>query len=932
MTTIPFRTLKECLEFLQWLINDKRNDVRTRLAGRLKRLIEGKYKSVSAQQIENALSTFLNHVSHFHKKLCRTAGQSKIKSITGRDALEALLQCIPKLLSVIYFLQYHVDTRFAKVGGGDWAGQNVGMVAMYARFPPAVAARYASSASKIDTYLITTVDGNQYGVIPGGFAAGELKEVARDGYNQGSLMVPDLVNIFDKEHIPNNLFRDVFVTSVVFKNSADEISNVANALRLVQDFCGIFGNSKNEQEFKMHLEDRGKCINWEELKQQCATLKTSLGNIFTLNRFSFTGYGRTYEFLDKTIDKRMAQWLKNNLETIRSKLIRLRSQTDFNKFVTTNLIPYGFTFNGTNFNTKMKPKIVMQQWDAIIGELKQANEGLQKLRQILVGSMCPQNKQDKDEDDGDEDVESEDEFGDDDDDDDEVYVDEDLDDEDAVRVSKTVELPPTKVPEIPKKPVTEKQSEGTSNQGKKAEGAQNQGKKAEEGQGKAGGQSDGNVSSSPDNDDTSLQPAVILQDAATQPSSVTSQDPQSSGDPVSSSGPGPVDQRSASEPAHESVHEASKRPVGDTAAPTGTPSGSGGGGTPVGGVEQDPAMVEKNSPTCSGDTIASIDMSGKHFCRTKPTTSYRKLLSDDAHNAIKHAYEKTLLKNVHDEHNMKNHNHRIMQSQNPTTPPNRPSRPAAWPSRQIPFSPQPPSVSPVNQRPQHVPQERYSRDGDDIVLDGKAIEDPSYQQREKLRRRNAAEERKRLWDSESKQEAEKLRQQMENLLRDETLLTETLKQQPTQPNYAEASALQEHIFKNRLSHKSHVTGHKISKQISTYPKPFPQDHKFRSILNRASLPSNRSVGNIRTRGIRPITGKVAHYPEITGTIINSPPVGNAQVKLNNGRVQGPDLIPQTNLSSQSAIIPGVYLDPIPLPSDTALKLHRQIETQKISHA
>ncbi|CDR97878.1 hypothetical protein BBBOND_0403660 [Babesia bigemina] len=572
---VKLETLKDCLQFLEWLKGRKWSALRNQLSGRLKRLLDKKYENVNQQQIEGALSIFLGHVSTFHNKLCKTAAKSAIQRITAKDALEAVLQCIPKLLSVIYFLQYHVDKRFAKVGGGDWANDMVGSLAMYVRFGPDYLKRMISNAGPIDKYLIATADTNAYGVIPGGFDPGELKELARDGYNQGSLMTGDLVNIFDKEKNPNNLFRDVFVTSAVSKNSAVEISNVANALRLVEDFCGIFEKVKGEDDFKSNLQARYHCISWLELKRHCSKIKRSLGSIFKGNRFSFNGYARPYDKLKtEDIATKMAKWLKNNLDAIRGKLKITSHKLDVKTFVTTNLIPYGFTFNGYNVGTgKNDYKALKKDWDAVIGELKKANEGLDKLKQILGGNQCSNGKKDKQpkripetnpeakpepepeprpEPEPEPGIASDSEPGiaSDSDDDDETwgedleFVDEALGDEDAAPISPQKEAPPVKVPDAPKEVVSEQKvvkptatkseatkpatlkAEATPNQGKKAEGGQNQGKKAEGAPDQPtqnNGQSELKPLISPGGDNASPSSAEPLQ-----PSSVASPDPKCS--------------------------------------------------------------------------------------------------------------------------------------------------------------------------------------------------------------------------------------------------------------------------------------------------------------------------------------------------------------------------------------------------------------------
>ncbi|CDR97098.1 hypothetical protein BBBOND_0310010 [Babesia bigemina] len=59
--------------------------------------------------------------------------------------------------------------------------------------------------------------------------------------------------------------------------------------------------------------------------------------------------------------------------------------------------------------------------------------------------------------------------------------------------------------------------------------------------------------------------------------------------------------------------------------------------------------------------------------------------------------------------------------------------------------------------------------GDYIILGGKAIEDQSYEQHEKERKQKAAEERKKLWDLETKREEDRLREAMQRGLLDDVM-------------------------------------------------------------------------------------------------------------------------------------------------------------------
>ncbi|CDR71843.1 hypothetical protein, conserved [Babesia bigemina] len=97
--TIPaFNTLKECMEFLYWLKDDK-TGMQSSVANRLKRLLKNRYKGFTQSEIERALSIFLSGVSKFHTKLCKNARGHYLGNKSPRDVLYALLACIPRLLS-----------------------------------------------------------------------------------------------------------------------------------------------------------------------------------------------------------------------------------------------------------------------------------------------------------------------------------------------------------------------------------------------------------------------------------------------------------------------------------------------------------------------------------------------------------------------------------------------------------------------------------------------------------------------------------------------------------------------------------------------------------------------------------------------------------------------------------------------------------------
>ncbi|GBE60298.1 Ribosome-binding protein 1 [Babesia ovata] len=417
---VALSTLKDCLQFLEWLRNSSQGKTMKGLvAHRLERLLKEKYKGVNQNDIESALSTFLTNVHTFHTKICKSANQSNNNPATAKTALNALLECVPKLLSVIYFLKYQVDEGFKALGGGEWASEMVGWVALFAQ----MGQRARTMARNIDKYLISQ-SGSEYGIMPGGFAPNELKSGHLSGYSPASAMVKDLQSIMEKHAGRNvqNYFLDVYSTSVIPPTSGAETPNVANALRLVQDFCRIFGGLKSVEELRSHLYTKDRCINLDELKKHCATLNKSLGQIFTKNHFSFTGYAREDRFLnDQNIAKKMASWLKKNLREVRKKLenieafstnklkininqlkrgakLRTEQSKALHAYFTNNFIPHGFTFYAKQFTTKEAPyELLEKKWSAAIVILNKPDDGLEKLKKILDGESCPNIKPEEDE-------------------------------------------------------------------------------------------------------------------------------------------------------------------------------------------------------------------------------------------------------------------------------------------------------------------------------------------------------------------------------------------------------------------------------------------------------------------------------------------------------------------------------------------------------
>ncbi|CDR96087.1 Ribosome-binding protein 1 [Babesia bigemina] len=777
-SSVPtFNTLKECLEFLQWLRD--RKGVQGQLGSRLRRLLEKMYISVNPVQIEAALSIFLNNATAFHAKLCQSPKGWYTGEKTAKNALNALFQCIPKFLAAIYFLRYQVDPNFSAIGGGSWRDESVGMIELYARMRLPLDT-IIKRANNFEKYLIAR-EGYDYGVIPGGFGAGELKPGYKNGYSPASQMAGDLGNLLDKNRHENNMFLDVYSTTVL-PNSGYDTANIANALRLVQDFCRIFAEVRDEQDFKSHLYSKDRCMNMRELKDHCAELKRPLEKIFTGGRFSFTGYGRQYDKLKKhNIAKKMASWFKKNLKEVKQKLqvvqpisnikkLNRRSlrkgaplpsdvRAELEKYFTNNFFSYGFTFYGYDFrNWSNMYDVLKTDWFDVIDELKIKSGGLDKLVDILNGKECKL-KEDKDRekkdgetgkkdrdkehidrdekpDASDGDSEDEDEASEDEDDEEsEDEEDEPLQDSDDPSTVKT-EATKTEAakPVVTKAEATKTdnaeptahqvaKSDGSSNQGKKAEGAQNQGKKAEgaQNQGKKaeGAQNQGKKDKRGPDDgqsDTTVSSSPVAQPVQTQDSSVQSPGPAPSGAHDPSSGQEPGGQGSTSDAVQQSSQEV------QTGARNSAPSRpqqsvTSSGGAGVGGGSGDPRSSGKSN-TCSGNMISSSYLGDGKICFSKSNDDEDIIWNAQRQSMLEDHYKneaKTLVRMQ----TRQQRNHPPTQSRYTSILPNKPSLHASRPPQQI-------VGRPRNENPYNAPQERDADhwDGSAIFLDGRSFTNP----------------------------------------------------------------------------------------------------------------------------------------------------------------------------------------------------------------
>ncbi|CDR71885.1 hypothetical protein BBBOND_0308170 [Babesia bigemina] len=390
---IDLSTLKDCLQFLKWLNDSQQSSMRGKVAEELARRVSDKYNSVNTREIQNALSQFLGHVTKFHRKLCHNPAAGIYRGKNANDITEALLECIPKFLTALYYLWYDVNATFGTLGGGGWKLDYPGYEREWRM--------WSSSGGDLQKYFRATVsDAENYGgIIPGGFGFQEIRH--NDdwyGYYQGYLMEGDIKNILDKQK--NQFFRDIFATSVVSKSGLHKV-NTANALALVGTFCEIVADAEKKKQvdqLKNVVKPPDKCINWGHLKDHCAQLQRQFSKIFKRQRFSHTGESPKLKDLNtRKFAQSAADWLRTNLETVRTNLSNIstsgpniqRYRDNLGEYFTKHFFPYGFTFDNHYGISSNVAKNLPKELNGVIVEFVKRKNGLEKLREILEGENCP---------------------------------------------------------------------------------------------------------------------------------------------------------------------------------------------------------------------------------------------------------------------------------------------------------------------------------------------------------------------------------------------------------------------------------------------------------------------------------------------------------------------------------------------------------------
>ncbi|CDR94859.1 Chitin_bind_4 domain containing protein [Babesia bigemina] len=661
MENIRLRTLKDCLQFFEWLKRDE--GMKSSVASELASRYGNYYNHVSLTgTLPVPFSEFLTNVSKFYHKLAKSPTAGKYTGKSSQEITSALFECMPKFLAALYYLLYNVDYKYAAVGGSYWEDLYPGWDAERRGWW----GNYPESGGALQQYLRLSIS-FQLELIPGGFSYGELTYgydfSAKFAYPRGKNMVGDLERILNKT--THNYFRDVFATSVLVDAGANKV-NTANSLALVNLFCEIVAAAEKRnqggEELKQTLNDhfKPKCINWTELSSHCSMIKMECKKIFRNDGFSYTGQSPVLEALNtREFGKRTAKWLAENLENVRQNVIKINKSFPVDdttkkpklaEFVTNHVFPYGFIFGDTSYGTLGKAyKTLTHHWRTVLEMLGKDDDGLDKLRKLLEGEGCEAAKTSRP-----------------------VAAakpapakpapePQPSDGQDAGRqqnnvlhvilsgngggggssggtgagvnlqrtnnhAQSTQQTGPTGVrgpigpprPEVTSIPnpeavnlaVTRAKSAvngGGHDQGKKSEGAQNQGKKAEGGQGQAGGQIETNSPSS-----------QVAQAAQTQ----TSSDSRAGSEPPGSPGPsgdqGRGAQAATSGAAQQNVHEAQPVSGDSSMASAGLSAGGAGGGGMEPTIPQTQPPSERNP--CSKDRSRMM-FGGRTICVPKSETT-----------------------------------------------------------------------------------------------------------------------------------------------------------------------------------------------------------------------------------------------------------------------------------------------------------------------
>ncbi|GBE59643.1 ribosome binding protein [Babesia ovata] len=443
-------TLSEILQFLEWL-QGRRGKI-NQVASALARDIE-KYFNIPKRAIQSIMIISLNNLRDKMTKLRDKLLINEITKLYGYNRygapalLDALLKCVPQLYAALSFLLYNVSDNYESVGGGQWAEQDT-----------------ISPNSDLHKYLTSSTAGYYNGIIPGGFYVVELKSL------RGSSLVEPLKGAVSRGEdtaqtrgTTRPIFRDHFTNVLATTlNRPWQDVNTGNALLLLRAFQEIVVEEvdrKNGGETKKAL-DKGikpHQVCWADLYKHFAKFQATFAKVFNDGGFGFTGQVSKIQKKKEFVEA-FSKWFRDNYQHIKQSVSIMSGEidrSDLHSFARKRLYPYGliFRYGGTN----QWERTLETHWDSVISMFDAKGHELERLKDILEGStavLCPETRESK------------------------TKAAKPVVTKAKTAKPKTSELPPAKVPEVPKSRLTPTKSEGALNQSKRSEGKPNQGRKS----------------------------------------------------------------------------------------------------------------------------------------------------------------------------------------------------------------------------------------------------------------------------------------------------------------------------------------------------------------------------------------------------------------------------------------------------------------------
>ncbi|GBE60230.1 Ribosome-binding protein 1 [Babesia ovata] len=454
---VPLNTLKDCLQFLQWLHKDsgKQGEVTDAL---FKRIATYYNNSTFKGQLQLSLPNFLRHTSLLYGQICNEINKnySSYQSLDAQHITDAFSECLPKVHAAFSYLVYNVDHSYRNVGGGTWGNFET--------------QGDESIGNALRGYLTSSDSSITGGINPGGFLPSDLKNVL------GKTLAHNLNNALHRTTITPDVFTSVLFNNLVKDDWHD--LDAGNVLLLLWAFCDYVEHEREDgalgKKLKEELRRKKMCFDWDALVRHCETLKGELDKLFgsavddfSPKPFSTTGRAFTpFALKPDAFAGAFEKWFEKHWQRITEALEDIKEGVDDfaespESFTPENIYPYGIVLNQHKRNAwEQGLKILPSVLETLVGSRK----GLEELKDILNGTVCPVTPP-----------------------------------KEVVPEKKVPKVPPAQTeaakPVVTKaeaaKPTATEGTEGAQNQGKEAEGAQNQGK------GLSGDASSGSASGKP---------------------------------------------------------------------------------------------------------------------------------------------------------------------------------------------------------------------------------------------------------------------------------------------------------------------------------------------------------------------------------------------------------------------------------------------------